>query len=144
MRLAAALPLAIVALCLAGSRHGSAEGIEHFVFLGHSVGKTVEFSYYFDACGDTATGARLRRLALRKLEACELPAERKQAIRDNVAALSVQMDAHVKSCDSDPDCALGKRQYCPGLARQKDEFAGLMDEAESSSPALDRLTGGCN
>ena len=138
------LLLSTMALCMAGSRFSAAEGIEHFVFLGHSVGKTVEFSYYFDACGDTTTGERLRRLALRKLEACELTAERKQAIRDSVTALSAQMDAHVKSCDSEHDCALGKRQYCPGIARQKAEFADLMDEAESSQPALDRLTGGCN
>ena len=81
---------------------------------------------------------------MRKLDACEIAPERKQAIRNDAAALSVQMEGRIKSCDADADCALGKRQYCPGIAKEKAEFLSLMDEAEASQPALDRLAGGCN
>ena len=144
MRAALVLSVLTLALCATTWRSSAAEGAEHFVFLGNSVGKTVEFSYYLDVCGDHANGERLRQLAMRKLEACEIPPERKQAIRDDAAALSVQMETRIKTCDADADCALGKRQYCPGIAKEKLEFLSLMDEAEASQPALDRLAGGCN
>jgi hypothetical protein len=144
MRAALILSMLTLLSCVASWRACRAEGTEHFVFLGNSVGKTMEFSYYLDVCGDQANGERLRRLALRKLDSCEIPSARKQAIRSDAAILSVQMESRIKSCDADADCALGKRQYCPGIAKERAEFLSLMDEAESSQPALDRLAGGCN
>ena len=144
MRAALVLSVLTLMLCAASWRPGAAEGTQHFVFLGNSVGKTVEFSYYLDVCGDRTNGERLRRLAMRKLEACEIAPERRQAIRNDAAALSAQMEMRIKTCDADTDCALGKRQYCPGIAKQQAEFLSLMNEAESSQTALDRLAGGCN
>jgi hypothetical protein len=122
----------------------AAEGTEPFVILGTSVNKTVEFSYYLDLCGDQAGGERLRSLALRKLDACQVPAEQKSAMRNRLNQLAAALAERVRTCDGDADCALGKRTYCPGIAKQRPEFVSLMDEAEKDRAALDRLAGSCN
>jgi hypothetical protein len=129
---------------LGGDNDARAEGTEPFVILGTSVNKTIEFSYYLDVCGDHASGERLRALALRKVDTCSAPAAEKLAIRERINALTAAMGERVRTCDTDYDCSLGKRTYCPGIASQKVEFASLMDEAEKDKAALDRLAGSCN
>ena len=142
MRSRFAIALALL-FCLATAQAAAPEGAEPFVFVGNSLGKTVEFSYYLDVCGHQATGERLRRLTLKKLDTCPLPASEKESLRSDLKALEADMEARMKGCDADADCALGKRQYCPGMAKSAVEFTALMDEAEKDQTALDRLAGGC-
>ncbi|HYM32539.1 MAG TPA: hypothetical protein VEU47_14635 [Candidatus Cybelea sp.] len=121
----------------------AAEGTGGFVFMGLSVSKTVEFSYYYDVCGDQATGERLRRLAARRLDACELPTAEKSALRNKTTALSADMRGRIRNCDADQSCVLGKRQFCPNINEHRSVIEQDLIAAEGGGAALERVAGAC-
>jgi len=127
-----------------GREAAKAEGMDRLTFLGYSVKKTIEFSYYLDVCGNPAGGAQLRKLALRKLAACEASASPTGLLSREVEMLSRQMIERMQACDADADCNRGRQLFCPRVSQSSLELAEAMREAGESDTMLDRLVGGCS
>ena len=143
VRLSMAFGLGVPLLVLPVAR-SDAEGADRLTFLGHSVTKTVEFSYYMDVCGDTAGGAHLRKLALRKLAACEVTANPAGKLSREIEDFSAEMVRRVQACDADANCARGRHDFCPRVQQSSAELGLMMNEADENTTALDRLVGGCS